>query len=131
MMGHARLSTPSNRVAQAQTSPIVRPCPMRNPATPAATREPSQSENQSQANQAPAATTRLPSRALSWGLHHVLIMRELFSLNDARTSLSSDSAVVNGDACGREGGQDKANKTLNKSISVIFASLRSPTLNVM
>src|SRR6185369_12636532 len=103
MMGHARLSTPSNRVAQAQTSPIVRPCQMRNPATPAATRETSQTENESQANQAPAATTRLPSRALSWGLHHVLIIRVLFSENDARTSLSSGCAVVNGGARGRKG----------------------------
>src|SRR5689334_10185661 len=102
MMGHARLSTPSNRVAQAQTSPIVRPCQMRNPTTPAATRETSQTENESQANQAPAATTRLPSRALSWGLHHVLIIRVLFSVNEVRTSLSSGCSVVNGGAHGRE-----------------------------
>jgi hypothetical protein len=71
-MGHARLSMPSNKVAQAQTSPIVRPCQIRNPATPVATRTTPQDENEPHASQAPAATTRLPSRALSWGVHHVL-----------------------------------------------------------
>ncbi len=52
-------------VAQAQTSPIVRPCQIKNPATPPATSKTSHNVNESQASQAPAATTRLPSSALS------------------------------------------------------------------
>ena len=61
-----------------------------------ATRKTPQGENEPHASQAPAATTRLPSKALNWGLHHVVTILGVFSGNDARASVSSDGAVVNG-----------------------------------
>src|SRR4029077_5508301 len=106
-MGHARLSRPSNRVAQAQTSPTVRPCQIRNPARPPATRKTPQGENESHDSQAPAATTRLPSRALSWGLHHVVTILAVFFVDDAGASVSSDGVVVNGGARRRTGDETK------------------------
>ena len=61
-----------------------------------ATRKIPQGENESHASQAPAATTRLPSKALNWGLHHVVTILGVFSVNDARASVNSDGVVVNG-----------------------------------